>query len=154
MFWEKCLVVFILKLSLSVSSMEETSQLSSKRISLQTELTVSILVVVKCPWFILLILMTLHSEGLSCYHCQQQQWIASTINKVCHLTANFLGNPVLVHHAQPFIHNSYSNKSLILVDQNHTNLRARALEEKPASCSLNWSPQLTPSIIWWYSVTS
>ena len=62
---------FIFKLCLSVSSTEQTAQLRRKRIALQTELTVSIIVFVKCPWFIFQSLMAFYSEGLSCYHCKK-----------------------------------------------------------------------------------
>ena len=68
--------------------------------------------------------MAFHSEGISCYNCQQQQWISSTLQKGWHWTAIYSGAPEFLHHAQQFSHNSHYKQCVSLVDKNNTNLSA------------------------------
>ena len=89
-----------------------------------TDLTVSILVVGKSPWFIFQVLMSFHCEVLSCYKCRQHQWSSSTLQKVWHWTSISSEGTTFVHHLQPLLHNSYSKQCVSSVYQNHTNLSA------------------------------
>ena len=78
----------------------------------------------KVPLIYFQVLMELHREVISCYHCKNHKWSASTIQQGCHWTAISSGDPAFVHHPQTFAHNSYYKKCVSLVDQNHTNLSA------------------------------